>query len=221
MILSTGVTFAMLALLLATIAAAIATQTLADPLHNGLDRLALAAFPRLRRARAELRTAASALPRLNESLRPEQLDDDTFIRLTRRALSHLGDLPRLARSPLTRLPLIDTRLARRNARDDTLERAAELKSLLAESIARLKPRGQAKFGTSDEWRYYNALYFPYVIGLKPYSRRAEPEGLSETAREALAWFQTYVPERTLYNWQNSAAQLVAQDLRDRLNRAKI
>lgn len=215
MILGAGVTFPMLTLLLATITAAVATQTLADPLQNGLDRLAFAAFPRLRQARADLRGAASALPRLNESLRPDQLDQVSFTHLTRRALSHLGDLPRLAHSPLTRLPLIEARLAQRQARDDTLERAAELKSLLTESIARLKPRGPVEFGISDEWRYYNALYFPYVVGLRPYSRRAEVEVLSPTAQEALDWFRTYVPERTLYNWQNAAAQLVAQDLLER------
>ena len=28
------------------------------------------------------------------------------------------------------------------------------------------------------------------------------------------WFQANVPERTLYNWQNAAAKLVAQDLRE-------
>lgn len=215
MALATGVTFAMLVLLLATLTAAIASQTFSQAIQAAVDGLALAAFPHLQQARASLRAAADALPRLDESSRPEELSDDQFVHLTRRALSHMGNLPRLAASPLTRLVLIDRRLARRGARDDTLERAAELKALLAESVLRLKPRAQGDFGTSEAWRYYNALYFPYVAGLKPYSRRTELDGLDPAAAEALAWFRTNVPERTLYNWQAAAARLVAQDLRER------
>jgi hypothetical protein len=127
----------------------------------------------------------------------------------------VGDLSRLAASPLTRLPAVLARLTARGARDDNLERAQELKALLAESIARLKPRAKGEFGTSDEWRHYNALYFPYVLGLKPYARRFEQNGLDETAHAALEWFRVSVPERTLHNWQNAAARLVARDIRRR------
>ena len=215
--LSTGLTLAMLLLLLGVISAAIAGQTLAEVIQNGLDQVAFATVPQLRRERADLRAVASALPRRNDHLILDTLDEAKFIRLTRRALSHFGDLSRLAASPLTRLPLIEVRLAQRQAGDDTLERATELKRLLTESICRLKPPGKGDFGTTDEWRYYNALYFPYVAGLKPYSRRAEYDdnGLSPAEQEALAWFRTYVPERTLYNWQNAAAKLVAQDIREK------
>jgi hypothetical protein len=213
-----GVTFAMLALLLAVIAAAMATQIFADPLQIALDRLAFARFPHLWHARAQLRAAANALPRLSDSVDFDNLDEAEFIRLTRRALSHWSDLPRLSASPLTHLPLIEARLAARHAPDNTLERAAELKMLLAESIARLKPRDQGDFGASEAWRYYNALYFPYVVGLKPYSQRGEVNGFDPATHQALAWFQTQVPERTLHNWQNVAAKLVAQDLREQLKR---
>jgi hypothetical protein len=56
-----------------------------------------------------------------------------------------------------------------------------------------------------------------VVGLKPYSRRADHNGLAPAAQEALNWFRTYLPERTLYNWPNAAAKLVAQDLKERTN----
>jgi hypothetical protein len=104
----------------------------------------------------------------------------------------------------------------RGAPNETLEPAIELKALLAESVARLKPRGQNGFGTSDEWRHYNALFFPYIVGLKPYSRRATHERLDPAAQQALDWFQALVPERTLYNWQTAAAKLVARDLREQI-----
>lgn len=213
MILATGATFALVVLVLATIATAIAIQAFADGIQGLVDRLAFARRPRLRRTRADLRATAGALPRVNPALDLQALDEAAFIRLTRRALSHFGDLPRLATSPLIYLPLIDRRLAERDAPDDPLERAVELKAVLEESITRLKPRGQGGFGTTDEWRHYNALYFPYVAGLKPYSRRAPHNGHDPIAGEALAWFRGYVPERTLYNWQTAGTQLVARDLR--------
>jgi hypothetical protein len=214
----TGATYAMRALLVATVALAIALPTFADPLAAALDRLVFAGAPHMRRARADLRGMASALPRMNPDLAPAHLDEAEFVRLTRRALSHYGDLSRLASSPLAHLPLIDARLAGRAAPDDPLERAAELKMLLAESIARLKPRGAGDFGTTDEWRYYNALYFPYVAGVKPYSLRSNHVELDPATRQALDWFRSTVPERTLHNWQNTAARLVARDLLGRLDR---
>lgn len=210
--LTTGPTLPMLLLLLGTVASAIAATTLADLLGTALDRVALGRLPRVREARSELRATASALPRADPELDPSKLDGEDFARLTRRALSNFGDLPRLSSSPLVNLPLIERRLVARNAPDDPLERAAELKALLAESIARLKPRTNAAFGTSDEWRYYNALYFPYVVGLKPYSTRNKTKPAEPETREALEWFRANVPERTLYNWQTAAAKLVATDL---------
>jgi hypothetical protein len=208
-----GASFALLFLLLAIVAAAIALQIFADPLQAAVDRLAFAGAPGLQRERADLRAAASALPRVDAGMPLVDLDEAEFARLVRRALSHYGNLPRLAVSPLTHLPAIESRLRARGAADNPLERAAELKTALAESIGRLKPRGAAEFGTSDEWRHYNALYFPYVVGLKPYSRRTANDELGPAAREALEWFGATVPERTLHNWQNAAARLVARDLR--------
>ncbi|MEV8441251.1 hypothetical protein AB0425_28065 [Actinosynnema sp. NPDC051121] len=189
-------------LLYGTVAAAIAVQVLANPLALLVDRVAV---PDVAAERAELRDAAEALPRR------AALDPAEFVKLTRRALSNYGDLGKLVASPLTQLPVIDARLAARGASDQPLERAAELKSLLLESISRLKPR-DGDFGTSDEWRHYNALYFYYVVGIRPYSRRTKREDLDPQARRALAWFVNQVPERTLHNWQNAGAKLVAEDL---------
>jgi hypothetical protein len=143
------------------------------------------------------------------------VDDDEFARLTRRALSNLGDLGRLSASPLTYLPAVEEHVCARGESVSTLERAAELKALLTECILRLKPRGKSDFGTTDEWRYYNALYFPYVIGLKPYSLTNSVDTLDATSQAALEWLRASVPERTLHNWQNAAARLVAQELREK------
>lgn len=162
--------------------------------------------------RAQLQAIAEALPRRDIARDMLTLDAAEFTRLTRRALSAMGDLRRLAASPLTRLPIITRRLKERNASDSTLERAAELKALLAESIARLKPR-ESHYGTSEAWRYYNALYYPYVVGVRPYTALPWDE-TTEEIQQVMRWFQTQVPERTLHNWQNAAAELIAQDLRE-------
>lgn len=192
----------LLPLLYGTVAAAIAVQVLANPLALLVDKVAV---PEVAASRAELRDAVESLPRR------APLDRTEFVKLTRRALSNYGDLGKLVASPLTELPVIDARLAARGASDQPLERAAELKSLLLESILRLKPR-EGEFGTSDEWRHYNALYFYYVVGIRPYSIRTKREDLDPEARRALAWFVNQVPERTLHNWQNAGAKLVADDL---------
>ena len=214
MLLSTGITLPMLVLLLTTCSAAIMWQVFADPVQQFLDNLTFLNAPGLRQSRTELRDISSNLPRLSESQHLQELDDEEFVRLTRRALSNYGNLPRLAINPLTMLPQIEQRIAHRSTSLSALERAAELKLLLAESIECLKPRDGGQFGTSDEWRYYNAVYYPYVCGLKPYSRKDRNESLPPHAQEAMAWFQSQVPERTLHNWQNAAANLIAHNLRE-------
>ncbi|HJS18175.1 MAG TPA: hypothetical protein VJ785_05480, partial [Anaerolineales bacterium] len=178
------------------------TQTFSDTIQSLLDRLTL--LPKTTDDRQTLRQTADALPLLS-AMKPDLEDEEQFARLTRRALSNLGDLPKLATNPLVNLPSI--------AGTNPLDRAHALKSLLVQSIQRLKPQSEVRFGTTDEWRYYNSLYFPYVLGLKPYIRRADTDSLDDLSRAALDWFQTSVPERTLHNWQNTAAKLIAEDLR--------
>ena len=196
MLFSTDIT-----LILILITFGILTQTFSDAIQSALDRLTLSR--KTIRERQMLRQTADALPLL-EPAPPDLGNDEQFTRLTRRALSNLGDLPKLAKSPLVNLPGIEG--------TNPLDRAHALRSLLIKSIQKLKPQSEARFGTTDEWRYYNALHFPYVLGLKPYTRRLDFNSLDESSRAALDWFQASVPERTLHNWQNAAAQLIAEDL---------
>ncbi|KZS50041.1 hypothetical protein A4G26_04285 [Mycobacterium kansasii] len=206
---------ALTVLLFTSLAIAIIVQVLADPLAGLLDRLAFSQSPTLRADRAALRHTGAGLPL--RSVNPlADMDDDTFVRLTRRALGHYGDLTKLVASPLTALPVIDERLAARGAPDHPLERANELKAVLADGIARLKPRDAGDFGTTEHWRYYNSLYFPYVVGVRAYAQNATAAGLDATARQAWQWLVTEVPQRSLHNWQNAAARLIAADLRGRV-----
>jgi hypothetical protein len=206
---------ALTVLLFTSLAIVTSVQVLADPLAGLLDRLVFSRSPLLRAHRETLRRTQSALPLVSADPL-EDFDEDTFARLTRRALGHYGDLSKLVASPLTALPAIDERLAARGAPDQPLERAIELKALLADRIARLKPRDGGDFGTTEQWRYYNALYFPYVVGVRAYAQNATAAGLDATARQAWQWFVTEVPQRSLHNWQNAAARLIAADLRGRV-----
>jgi hypothetical protein len=208
----TGEQSALTVLLFTSIAIAVSINVLADPLAGLLDRLAFSRSPGLRADRATLRRTEAALP-LRSSNPLSDIDDESFARLTRRALGHYGDLSKLVASPLTALPIIDERMAARGAPDQPLERANELRALLADRIARLKPRDAGDFGTTEQWRHYNALYFPYVVGVRAYAQNATAAGLDPVAKQAWQWFVTEVPQRSLHNWQNAAARLIAADLR--------
>jgi hypothetical protein len=207
----TGLTEEMQALLTTTIFASVLMSVFGNGLQNKLDELAFARLPSVREARARLQTESAILSRKDAEIDLSALSEEQRSRLTRRALSHFGDLTRLASSPLTQLPVIESRLKIRNTPDTTLDRASELKSLLTESIMKLKPQSNKKFDTTDEWRFYNALFFPYVAGLRPYSKNQEKD-LASHEKEAINWFQAFVPERTLHNWQNAGAKLIATDL---------
>ena len=185
---------------------------LAAQARAGLDRLAFLGDDRLRYRRGVLQVAADALPRRRERHQMLALDADEFRRLTRRALEDFGDVGRLLRNPLVELPSVDRRLAARGpgVADQPLVRAAELRAVLSEHVARLKPAGT--FGTSEEWRFFNALHYCNVRGLRPYQRGPQPEGLDRDARRAVDWFRRYVPRRSLRRWQAEAAALVAAQL---------
>jgi hypothetical protein len=185
----------------------VVSQVFANAIQRMIDRLTMADRVTMNQQREMLRDTADALPRLAQ-IDVTALDDDAFVRVTRRAISHLGDLPKLATSPLMNLPAVV-----HAPTDNPLDRVMVLRTLLVESIERLKPVRGSEFGTTDEWRYYNALYFPYVRGIKPYGRRYGNDMDDESSRRAFAWFQSAVPERTLRNWQQAAAKLVAHDLR--------
>ena len=185
---------------------------LAGQLRAGLDRVAFLNDDGLRRGRTALLVAADALPRRRRRHEMHALDADEFRRLTRRALEDFGDVGRLLRNPLLDLPVVDRRLAARGpaVADQPLVRVAELRAVLTEHVARLKPAGA--FGTTEEWRFFNALHYCCVLGLQPHQRGPQPEGLDRDARRAVDWFRRYVPRRSLRRWQAEGAAMVAAQL---------
>lgn len=182
---------------------------LAGPARRGLDRLAFLHDERLRLDRAALLLLADALPRRPERHRLLAVSQEEFRRLTGQALDSYGDLARLLRSPLIDLPGVDRRITGRQA-EKPLARAVELRAVLRENVARLKPDGL--FGTTEEWRPYNALYYCCVRGLRPYDRQLNTDGLDRDDRRAHDWFRRHVPRRLMRQWQRAGADLVAERL---------
>jgi hypothetical protein len=191
------------------VAAVMSYAGLVGPARRGLDRIAFPHDDRLRLDRAALMLLAEALPRRRERHHLIKVSEAEFRRLTLRALDDFGDLGRLLRSPLIDLPTVDRRLTGHGA-EKPLARAIELRAVLQESVARLKPDGL--FGTTEEWRHYNALHYCCVIGIRPYERQLNSEGLDRDSRRAYDWFRRYVPRRTLREWQREGATLVADRL---------
>ncbi len=211
-----GISLPLVVLLFSSITIISVLQAFANPLQAWFDGIVFAKQSKLQRERAELRAASSAAIRNKDAGDLDTVDLETFNRLTRKALSNFSDLSRLASSPLTQLPIVHQRLTEKGKNDDTLGRSQELKQILVESVLKLKPQTGDDFGSSEEWRHYNVLFFPYIIGIKPFNQRADHSHLDVAAREALEYFRTYVPERTFYNWQKVAASIVAKDLQEQI-----
>ncbi|WP_067507769.1 hypothetical protein [Actinoplanes sp. TFC3] len=182
---------------------------LAVPVRAGLDRLAFLHDERLRRDRSALLLAAEALTRRRERHRMIGLDEAEFRRLVRRALDGFGDGGRMLRNPLAELPAVDRRLHARGAglAEQPLARVAELRAVLVEQVERLKPGGPPD--TSEEWRFYNALHYCCVLGLRPYDRAPQLDGLDRDARRILDWIRRYVRREALELWTTQAAEQVA------------
>jgi hypothetical protein len=191
------------------VAAVMTAVGLSGPVRRGLDGIAFVGDERLRLDRAALLLVAETLPRRRERHSMIGLSQEEFVRLTERALNDFGDLGRLLRSPLIDLPTVERRLTGPGG-DRPLARAIELRAVLAECVAWLKPTGL--FGTTEDWRYYNALHYCCVIGVRPYDRAPRTDGLDRDSIRALEWFRGYVPQVSLLEWRSEGAALVAARL---------
>jgi len=148
----TSLTDGMKLLLTTTVLASVLIAIFGNSLQSLLDGFVFSRNPSVREERRRLVTESAILSRKDAGIDLSKLNEDERSRLTRRALSHFGNLNRLASNPLTQLPAIESRIKERDIPDTTLDRANELKSMLTESILKLKPQGARDFDTTDEWR---------------------------------------------------------------------
>jgi hypothetical protein len=91
-------------------------------------------------------------------------------------------------------------------------------------IEQLRPADGASYGTTEAWRSYNVLYFPYVREISKKQAYAEAHRLAEQRRRngirepgelelALEWLSD-IDEDTFYKWQRRASDTLATILRE-------
>ena len=102
------------------------------------------------------------------------MDEQVRNLATKLLSSGYDDLPERERRVLGR---IAARAAISRNINDSFHRDLSFGDRLADRIAALKPRDGADFGTTEQWRHYNSLYFPYVVGVRAYAQNATAAGL--------------------------------------------
>lgn len=204
-------------LLYGVVGTVILAVTLGGIIQAGLDRLAFGRFPHLLKTRAKLRQTADELPR-TAALHPlSEMDATEWVRHTRRALRTFGDIAQLATNPLMELPSVT--IAPHASDLTELERARVLQQHLRTTVEQLKPE-TGMFGTTPAWRHYNSLYFPYIIGLKPYTVKLTIDEIDPDYREVWQWLREQVPERTLHHWQSAATKIIATAFQEELQKVE-
>lgn len=197
-------------------------HTLFDAARDGLD----AAFfpPALREERAAARAYATALAVPPVGTHPDLTTVKAFDDAVRRALTNLSDPTKLSTSPLLNLIAVERSVAEQHLEDNRLNRAAVLKEMLLDLLNGLRPSDGSGRVTSDAWRYYNCLYYPYGRGI---SRRRAPTVLRQVAErraregkprgemeQVLEWLLA-VDVDTFYKWQRRGSDTIAATLRER------
>lgn len=196
-------------------------HTLFDAVRSWLD----AAFfpPALRDERAAARAYATALAVPPVGMHPDLATVKAFDDAVRRALTHLSDPTKLSTSPLLNLVAVERGVAEQHLEDNRLNRAAVLKEMLLDLLDGLRPVDGSGRVTSDAWRYYNCLYYPYVRGisrrgptvLRQMSERRLREGKPRGEMEQVLEWLLAVDVDTFYKWQRRGSDTIAATLRER------
>lgn len=163
----------------------------------------------------------------DETTQEQALDLKTFKAQVRRALSSLKTPPRLAESPLLTMPFVEQQLQEQGLSDNRLNRVTALRSVLITQIEGLQPEpGVHEASTSDSWRFYNVLYYPYVRELSRKGALAEANRLRQERQRrgqpkpgetelVLQWLAD-IDEDTFYKWQRRASDMIATTLWDEI-----
>jgi hypothetical protein len=209
-------------LALVLIALLTASQTLYDKLGAWLDTAFFT--PPVREERAAARAYVEALATQPTGPNPELASRKSFDNAVRRALTHLSDPTKLATSPLLNLEVIARGVQSQGLDDNRLNRAAVLKETLLELLAGLMPARGSGGVTGDAFRYYNCLYYPYVLGvsrkrgptvLRQLQERRQRDGTPPTDAERVVNWLLQVDEDTFYKWQRRGSDTIAAALRER------
>ncbi len=157
-------------------------------------------------------------------LLPEPAARKAFDNAVRRAITHLCDPTRLAVSSLLQLSCVTARLHDQGLEDTPLHRVAILKAVLIDLINGLRSERRIDGCTGAAYRFYNCLYYPYVLGitrrrapavLRDLRERREQAGGPHGEQEQVPAWLLQVDEDTYYKWQRRASDTIAHILRER------
>jgi hypothetical protein len=197
-------------------------HTLGGRAREWLDAAFFSLPVREERAAARAYLEALAAPPAGPS--PELATRKQFDDAVRRALTHLSDPTKLATSPLLNLRSVARAIEDDTLEDNRLNRAAALKETLLDLLDGLKPAGSVGGPTADAARFYNCLYYPYVLGI---SRRRAPtiqrqlrerrqrDGGHRSDTERIVDWLLQLDEDTFYKWQRRGSDTIAAALRER------
>jgi hypothetical protein len=143
-----------LAVLAERAAFAIAERLLQREVFEAVDRLVPQA-EEVQRLRAAGRYAGSALllPDAPPTVEPD------LVHMVREALTHYWGGPRLTRSPLLGLRVVQDAMAENNG-----NAVNALRSVLSSAVERVRPSGERRF--TGEWMLYNILEMKFLEGRK-------------------------------------------------------
>lgn len=113
---------------------------------------------RVQRVRSAVSYAGS--PNLAVLTEPSLIDQEDFTKMVRDALSHYWGGPKLTRSPLLKLSVVQDAL---DANEGNSARA--LRAVLSEAIELQRPDGERHM-TAAEWLIYNILELKFVQGMR-------------------------------------------------------
>ena len=180
--------------------------------------------PLVRQERSSARAYEAALAVQPAGPHPDLATAKAFDDAVRRALTHLSDPTKLATSPLLNLTVVAQGVRDQQLEDNRLNRAAVLKEVLLDLLDGLRPADGGGRVTSDAWRYYNCLYYPYVRGigrrraptvLRQLAERRKREGSGRGDLEQVLDWLVQVDEDTFYKWQRRGSDTIAAALRER------
>jgi drug/metabolite transporter (DMT)-like permease len=197
------------------------SHTLYDTFRTLLDRFFFS-----QQEREELQAARAFVVALGtEPAGPDQtlLESDKALKdAVRKAITWLQNPTQLAGSPLLGFRVVQLRLDELELENNLLQRAVALRDLLIELIDGLRP-AEREGGTSDAWRFYNCLHYPYVRGislrtaptaLRAMQERRRRDASPKTDAERVTEWLTTVNENTYFRWQRVASDTIAETLRE-------
>ena len=176
--------------------------------------------PGVREERASARAYVEALATKPAGPNPVLVSTKTFNAAVRSALGCLTDPAKMATSPLLSLQVVAHGVHEQRLEDNRLNRAIVLKETLLKLLESLRRQDG---NTGEALRYYNCLYYPYVLGvsrarastvLNQLMEQRQRDGGPPSEGEQIVQWLMQLDEDTFHQWQFRGSSILAARLRE-------